>query len=66
LRLAVRRIREARVSRTQVSSELVQCLAPGEDTGRRIEDAVLGVEFRDRRTTADRVAFTEDLLEVAA
>jgi hypothetical protein len=63
--LAVRRIGEARVSRTQVSCELVQCVAPDENAGRRVEDAVIGVELVDSRTTADGVAFSENLLEVA-
>ena len=65
LGLAVRRIREARVSRTQVSCELVQCVAPDENAGRRVEDAVVGVELVDSRTTAGGVAFSENLLEVA-
>ena len=65
LGLAVRRIGEARVSRTQVSCELVQRVAPDENAGRRIEDAVIGVELLDRRTTAGCVAFSENLLEVA-
>ena len=65
LGLAVRRIGEARVSRTQVSCELVQCVVPDENAGRRIEDAVIGVELLDRRTTAGGVAFAENLLEVA-
>jgi hypothetical protein len=65
LGLAVRRIGEARVSRTQVSCELVQCVVPDENAGRRVEDAVIGVELADRRTTAGGVAFSENLLEVA-
>jgi hypothetical protein len=65
LGLAVRRIREARVSRTQVSCELVQGVAPDENAGRRIKDAVVGVELVDRRTTTGGVAFSENLLEVA-
>jgi hypothetical protein len=36
-----------------------------ENAGRRIEDAVVGVELLDCRTTAGGVAFTENLLEVA-
>jgi len=65
LGLAVRRIGEARVSRTQVSCELVQCVVPDENAGRRVEDAVIGVELADRRTTAASIAFAENLLEVA-
>jgi hypothetical protein len=65
LGLAVRRIREARVSRTQVSCELVQCVVPNENAGRHIEDAVVAVELLDRRTTTGGVAFAENLLEVA-
>ena len=65
LGLAVRRIREARVSRTQVSCELVQCVAPDENARRRVKDAVVGVERLDRRTTTSGVAFAENLLEVA-
>ena len=65
LGLAVRRIREARVSRTQVSCELVQGVAPDENAGRHIEDTIIGVELLDCRTTAGGVAFTENLLEVA-
>jgi hypothetical protein len=61
----VRRIREARVSRTQVSCELVQCVVPNENAGRHIEDAVVAVELLDRRTTTSGVAFAENLLEVA-
>ena len=65
LGLAARRIREARVSRTQVSCELVQCVVPDENAGRHIEDAVIAVELLDRRTTATCVAFAENVLEVA-
>jgi hypothetical protein len=65
LGLAVRRIREARVSRTQVSCELVQGVAPNENAGRHIEDAVVAVELLDRRTTTRGVALAENLLEVA-
>ena len=65
LGLAVTRVREMRVSRPQVSCELVQGVAPNEDAGRRVEDAVIGVELADRRTTAGGVAFSENLLEVA-
>ena len=65
LGLAVRRIGEAGVSRTQVSCELVQCVVPNENAGRRIEDAVIAVELLDGRTTTGGVAFTENLLEVA-
>jgi hypothetical protein len=54
-----------RVSRAQVSRKLVQGVAPNEDAGRRVEDAVIGVELADRRTTAGGVAFSENLLEVA-
>ena len=65
LRLAVRRVPKMRVSRTQVSGELVQCVVSHENAGRRIEEAVVGVELLDRRTAACGVAFAEDLLEVA-
>jgi hypothetical protein len=65
LGLAVRRIGEARVSRTQISCELVQRVVPDENAGRRVEDAVIGVELVDSRTTAGGVAFSENLLEVA-
>jgi hypothetical protein len=65
LGLAARRIREARVSRSQVSCELVQGVAPDENARRRIKDAVVGVERLDRRTTTSGVAFAENLLEVA-
>jgi hypothetical protein len=54
-----------RVSRAQVSRKLVQGVAPNEDAGRRVEDAVIGVELADRRTTAASIAFAENLLEVA-
>jgi len=54
-----------RVSRAQVSRKLVQGVAPNEDARRRVEDAVIDIEFRDRLTTAAGVAFTENLLEVA-
>jgi hypothetical protein len=63
LRLAVRRV--VRVNRTQVSRELVQGVAPDENAGRRIGEAVIGVEFLDCRMTAGGVAFAENLLEVA-
>jgi len=65
LRLAVRRVHEVGVSRAEVSCELVQCVVPDENAGRHIEDAVIGVELLDCRTTAGGVAFTENLLEVA-
>jgi hypothetical protein len=65
LRRAVRRVHKVRVSRTQVSCEAVQCVVADENAGRHIEDAVIGVEFLDCRTTAGSVAFTENLLEVA-
>jgi hypothetical protein len=38
---------------------------PDENAGRRVEDAVIGVELGDSRTTAGGVAFSENLLEVA-
>jgi hypothetical protein len=65
VRLATWRVDKMRVSRAQVSRKLVQGVAPNENAGRRVEDAVIGVEFPDRRTTAGGVAFTENLLEVA-
>jgi hypothetical protein len=65
MRLTVRRVDKMRVSRAQVSRELVQGVAPNEDARRRVEDAVIDIEFRDRLTTAAGVAFTENLLEVA-
>ena len=36
-----------------------------ENAGRHLEDTVVGVEFRDCRTTAGGVPFAENLLEVA-
>src|ERR1700691_3220893 len=65
LRRAVRRVYEVRVSRTQVSCELVQCVVPDQDAGRHVEGAVCGIELLDCRTTVAGVAFPEDLLEVA-
>jgi hypothetical protein len=65
LRFAVRRVRKVRVSRTQVSCKLVQCVVPGEHAGRHIEDTVFGVELFNCRTAARGVAFTKYLLEVA-
>ena len=65
LRLAVWRIDETRVSRAQVSRELVQGVAPDKNAGRRVEDAVIGVELVDSRATTGGVAFSENLLEVA-
>jgi hypothetical protein len=65
MRLTVRRVDKMRVSRAQVSRELVQGVAPNEDARRRVEDAVIDIEFRDRLTTAASIAFAENLLEVA-
>ena len=65
VRLAAWRVDKMRVSRTQVSRKLVQGVAPNENAGRRVEDAVIGVELPDRRTTARGVTFAENLLEVA-
>jgi hypothetical protein len=65
LRLAPWRVDKMRVSRAQVSRKLVQGVAPNEHAGRRVEDAVIGVELADRRTTAASIAFAENLLEVA-
>jgi hypothetical protein len=38
---------------------------PDEDAARHIEDAVIGVELLDCRTTAGGVPFAENLLEIA-
>ena len=65
LRLAPWRVDKMRVSRAQVSRKLVQGVAPNEDAGRRVEDAVIGVELVDSRATTGGVAFSENLLEVA-
>ena len=65
LRLAVRRVLEVRVSRTQDSCELVQCIVPDEDAGRHIEYAIIDVELLDCRTTAGGVPFADNLLEIA-
>jgi hypothetical protein len=65
LRLAAWRVDKIRVSRSQVSRKLVQGVAPDENAGRRIKDAVVGVELLDGRTTTSGVAFAENLLEVA-
>jgi hypothetical protein len=65
LRLAPWRVDKMRVSRAQVSRKLVQGVAPNEDAGRRVEDAVIGVELADRRTTAASIAFAENLVAVA-
>ena len=54
-----------RVSRAQVSGELVQRIAPDENGGSHIEDTVIGVELVDCRTTADGVPFAENLLQVS-
>jgi hypothetical protein len=40
-------------------------VAPDQNAGRRIEGAVIGVELLDCRTTAGRVTFAENLLEIA-
>jgi hypothetical protein len=65
LRLAAWRVDKMRVSRSQVSRKLVQGVAAYENARRRVEDAVIGVELADRRTTAGCVAFSENLLEIA-
>jgi hypothetical protein len=65
LRLAPWRVNKMRVSRAQVSRKLIQGVAPNENARRRVEDAIIGVELSDGRTTARRVAFSENLLEVA-
>ena len=59
LRLTMRRVSELRVSRTQVSRELIHCVVSDENAGRHIEDAIIGVELLDCLTTAGGVAFAE-------
>jgi hypothetical protein len=59
LRLPVRRVHEVRVSRTQISCELIHRVVPDEDARRHIEDAVIGVQLLDCRATAAGVALTE-------
>jgi hypothetical protein len=65
LRLAVWRIDEMRMSRAQVSRELVQGVPPDKNPGRRVEDAVIGVEFLDGHAAPVGVPFAEDFLKVA-
>jgi hypothetical protein len=45
LRLGVRRVCELGMSCAQISGELVQRSAPQEDSGGRIDDAVVCIEF---------------------
>jgi hypothetical protein len=61
LRLAVWRMDEMRISRAQVSCELVQCVTPNENAGRRVEDAIIRVELLNPCATAGSVAFAEKL-----
>ena len=61
----MRRVCEVRMSRPQISCELVQCIVPDEDAARHIEDAIIGVELLDCRTTAGGFTFAENLLEIA-
>jgi hypothetical protein len=50
LRLAMRCVCEVRMSRPQVSCELVQCVVPDENAGRHIEDAVIGGSIPTKRS----------------
>src|SRR5258705_10299581 len=65
LRRPMRRVREVRVRRSQITSEFVERVMADENTGRCVQNAVIGVESLDRHSTAGRVTLAEDLLKVA-
>jgi hypothetical protein len=65
LRFTVRGVSEVRVSRAEISRELVQCIPPDEFSRWHVELTVFGIELLDGGTTTGCIAFAEDLLEVA-
>jgi len=61
----MRRVREVRVRRSQITGESIHRVMADENAGRHVQDAVIGVDFLDRGPTAGSVTFAEDLLKVA-
>jgi hypothetical protein len=53
------------VGRTEISGKFVEGFSPNKGAGRHIEHTVVGIELVDRRAATHRVAFAEDLLNVA-
>ena len=51
--------------RTEITSELVEGFASDERARRHVEDAVFGIELRDRGAAPLRIALAEDFLKIA-
>jgi hypothetical protein len=65
LGLAIRGVNEVRVGRAEIARKFVEGFAPDQHAGRRIQHAVVGEEFRNRRSATRRIALAEDFLKVA-
>ena len=61
----MRRVDEVGVGRSEIASKFVDGFTPDERSGRHFQNAVLGIEFIDRRAAARRVALAENVLKVA-
>jgi hypothetical protein len=61
LRRTVRRVREVRVGRTQITREFVQRVMANENAGLHVQDTVIGIEFLDRCAPAGGVSLAENL-----
>jgi hypothetical protein len=60
LRRTMRRVREVRVRRSQITGEFIHRVVADENAGRHVQDAAIGVEFLDRGSTAGSVTFAKD------
>ena len=65
LRGGVRRVDEGRMAGAQFAGDLVERLAPNVAASGQENDAILGVEILDGGARARRIAFAEDLLQIA-
>src|ERR1700751_5989228 len=59
LRRAKRRINIVWMRRSEIASELVQCVVTDESAGRHVQHTVLGIKFLNCTPSASRITFTE-------
>ena len=57
-------VNKVRVGRPEIASKFVEGFGADEYAGRRIQYAVLGIEFPNRCSAARCIALTEDFLKV--
>jgi hypothetical protein len=61
----MRRINEMRMRRSEIASELVECVMTDERAGRRVEHTVFSVKFPNCGLSPSRIAFTENFRKIA-